>query len=182
MHDTRWQVVHVVANHEKRVAQHFTYHQVEHYLPLYCERSRRVDRNMLLERPLFTGYIFVRASAADRLPIISTRGVLRLLGEHSTQTVSEHEINAIREGLAKGYTIRPHPAISKGTPVRVCEGVFEGVTGVVTELRRKCNVVIRLAAVEQCFSLELACEQLEVMSDMAASPRSMPAAASPAWS
>jgi transcriptional antiterminator NusG len=181
MHDTRWQVVHVVANHEKRVAQHFTCRHVEHYLPLYCERSRRVDRAVLLERPLFTGYIFVRFSAADRLPIISTRGVLRLLGEHSTQTVSEREISAIREGLAKGYVIRPHPAISLGTPVRVCQGVFEGVTGVVTELRRKCNVVIRLAAVEQCFSLELPCDQLEVMTGMVSSGGYLPAAVSPAW-
>lgn len=163
MHETRWQVVHVVANHEKRVAQHFACRHVDYYLPLYCERSRRVDRALLLERPLFMGYIFVRPSAADRLPIISTPGVLRLLGEHSTQTVSEREISAIREGLAKGYVIRAHPEISVGTPVRVCQGVFEGVTGVVMELRRRCNVVIRLTAVEQCFSMELPCEELEVI-------------------
>ena len=164
MHDSRWQVVHVVANHEKRVAQHFASRNVQYYLPLYSERSRRTDRTVQLERPLFTGYVFVRPSLVDRLPIISTPGVLRLFGESTSQTVSEHEISAIREGLAKGYVLRPHPAISIGTAVRVCRGVFEGATGVVTELRRKCNVVIRLVAVDQCFSLELACEDLEVVS------------------
>ena len=167
MYDSRWQVVHVVANHEKRVAQHFGSRRVEFYLPLYMERSKRIDRAVVLERPLFTGYIFVRPSVADRLPIISTPGVLRLLGDSDLQTVSEREIGAIREGLAKGYLLRPHPALSVGTPVRVCRGVFDGVMGVVTELRRKCNVVIRLAAVEQCFSLELPCEELEVMSPFA---------------
>jgi len=163
MLDSRWQVVHVVANHEKRVAQHLFSRQVEHYLPLYSERSRRTDRALLLERPLFTGYIFVRPTDSSRLPIISTPGVLRLLGEGNLQTVSDLEINAIREGLAKGYQLRPHPAITVGTKVRVCRGVFGGVTGIVTEVRRRCNVVVRLAAVEQCFSLELPCEELELV-------------------
>jgi transcriptional antiterminator NusG len=170
MHDSRWQVVHVIANHEKRVAQHFASRCVEHYLPLYAEQSRRTDRAVVLERPLFTGYIFVRPCLAHRLPIISTPGVLRLLGENTTQTVSEREICAIREGLAKGYRLRPHPAISVGTTVRVSRGAFDGVTGIVTELRRKCNVVIRMAAVEQCFSLELPSEDLEVMNVCVAQP------------
>jgi transcriptional antiterminator NusG len=163
MHETRWQVVHVIANHEKRVAQQFASRCVEHYLPLYAERSRRTDRAVVLERPLFTGYIFVRPRLADRLPIISAPGVLRLLGENAMQTVSEREISAIREALAKGYLLRPHPAISVGTAVRVTRGIFDGVTGIVTELRRKCDVVVRMAAVEQCFSLELPCEDLEVI-------------------
>jgi transcription antitermination factor NusG len=171
MHDSRWQVVHVVANHEKRVAQHFASRRVEFYLPLYAERSRRTDRPVVLERPLFTGYIFVRPSLADRLPIISAPGVLRLLGDGAMQTVSEREVSAIREGLAKGYLLRPHPAIPVGTPVRVRGGVFDGVTGVVTELRRKCNVVIRLAAVDQCFSLELPIDELEIMN--ASAPRAV---------
>lgn len=170
MHDSRWQVAHVIANHEKRVAQHFASRGVEHYLPLYTERSRRTDRSVELQRPLFTGYIFVRPRLAHRLPIVSTPGVLRLLGENTLQTVSEHEIGAIREGLAKGYLLRPHPGISVGTTVRVSRGVFDGITGIVTELRRKCNVVIRMAAVEQSFSLELPCEDLEVMNLRVAEP------------
>lgn len=168
MYDSRWQVVHVVANHEKRVAQHLASRRIEHYLPLYTEKSKRIDRSVVLERPLFTGYIFVRPSFADRLPIISSPGVLRLLGDSDLHTVSEREINSIREALEKGYLLRPHPALAVGTPVRVCSGVFDGVTGVVAELRRKCNVVIRLAAVEQCFSLELPCEDLEVMTPLPA--------------
>lgn len=163
MYDSRWQVVHVVANHEKRVAQHLASRSVEHYLPLYSEKSKRTDRAIVLERPLFTGYIFVRPAFAHRLPIISAPGVLRLLGDSDLLTVSDREISAIREGLERGYPLRPHPALAVGTAVRVCRGVFDGVTGFVSELRRKCNVVIRLAAVEQCFSLELPCEDLEVI-------------------
>lgn len=58
MQQSRSVVVHVAANHEKQAARHFPVRDVEHYLPLYCERSRRSDRAMQLELPLFPGYIF----------------------------------------------------------------------------------------------------------------------------
>jgi len=35
--------------------------------------------------------------------------------------------------------------------------------GVVTELRQQCKVVIELAAVQQCFSLEVQLEEVEVV-------------------
>lgn len=182
MNDPRWQVVHVVANHEKRVAQHFDTRHVEYYLPLYSEPSMRTDRAKLLERPLFRGYVFVRPTPADRLRIISTPGVLRLLGRSNMQTVSEQEISAIRQGLATGYVLRPYSSIAVGTTVRVCRGAFYGVTGIVTELRRKCNVVIRLSAIEQCFSLELPSEELElVKTSLYPAGQGLTPAISPVW-
>src|ERR1019366_5046267 len=80
MYQSPWHVLHVIANHEKRVAQHLSVRSLEHYVPLYTERSRWTDRSVDLERPLFTGYVFVRFSPESKLSIISTPGVLRLLG------------------------------------------------------------------------------------------------------
>jgi hypothetical protein len=50
-----------------------------------------------------------------------------------------------------------------GTRVQVREGVFAGVEGVVTELRKQCRVIITLAAVRQCFSLESGIDELIVL-------------------
>jgi hypothetical protein len=47
----------------------------------------------------------------------------------------------------------------------VREGVFAGVEGVVTELRHQCRIVLTLSAVRQCFSLEVALDGLEMLSD-----------------
>jgi transcription antitermination factor NusG len=163
--DAPWQVLHVVANHEKRVAQHLAVRSLEHYLPLYTERSQWSDRSVLLERPLFTGYVFVRFAPEARLPIVTTPGVLRLLGNDERYTVSAAEIDRIREGLVSGCLLRPHRGVSLGTRVRVRAGVFEGVVGVVTELRRPCKVVIALAAIQQSFSLEVELDDVEVLKD-----------------
>ena len=75
MHESRWCVLYVITNHEKRVAQHLTARSLEHYLPLYTERSRWTDRVVSLERPLFAGYVFVRfAPEARRFRYQHSRG------------------------------------------------------------------------------------------------------------
>ena len=163
MFDSPWRVLHVVANHEKRVAQHLTARSLEHYLPLYAVRSKWTDRIVDLERPLFAGYVFVRFPGEARISVVSAPGVLRLLGSGVGETVSAAEIERIREGLASGCILRPHPTVSVGELVRVHRGVFAGVEGIVTELRHQCKVVIALAATKQCFSLEMDMDDIEVL-------------------
>jgi len=163
MHESPWQVLHVVANHEKRVAQHLSVRSLEHYLPLYIERSRWTDRSVILERPLFTGYVFVRFSPHAKLSVVSTPGVIRLLGDHECETVSAEEIDTIRNGLASGCLLRPHPHVSVGTPVRVLSGVFEGVEGIVTKIRHQCRVIIALSTVNRYFSLEVELGDIDVL-------------------
>jgi transcription antitermination factor NusG len=163
METSPWYVLHVVANHEKKVAQHLSVRSLEHYLPLYAQRSRWTDRYVTLERPLFAGYIFARLTAETRFSALCVPGVLRLLGETERDTVSASEIDRIREGLRKDYRLLPHPNVAAGTPVRVRSGVFEGVEGIVTELRQQCRVVIALSAVRQCFSMEADPADLELL-------------------
>ncbi|HVN92793.1 MAG TPA: transcription termination/antitermination NusG family protein [Terracidiphilus sp.] len=163
MFDSPWRVLHVVANHEKRVAQHLAARSLEHYLPLYSVKSKWTDRIVDLERPLFTGYVFVRFEREARLSVVSAPGVLRLLGSGVGETVSAEEIERIRIGLASGCILRPHPTVSVGEVVRVKSGVFEGVEGIVTEVRHQCKVVIALAATKQCFSLEVDLDDIEIL-------------------
>ena len=163
MFENAWHVLHVVANHEKRVAQHLDARAVEHYLPLYTERSQWTDRSVKVDRPLFAGYVFIRFTPRQRLSVVSIPGVLHLLGGNGCHTVRDEELDRIRLALHKGYRLRPHPYVPVGTHVRVREGVFGGVRGVVTEMRRECKLVIAVAAVQQCFSLEIGIDQLEVL-------------------
>jgi len=163
MYQGSWYVLHVIANHEKTVAQHLAIRDCEHYLPLYSQRSRWTDRYVTLQRPLFTGYIFVRFAPEARTSVIATPGVLRLLGDEERDRVGAAEIDRIRSGLASNCRLLPHAYVTVGTPVRVRGGVFEGVEGIVAELRRQCRVIIALAAVRQCFSLEMDLADIEVL-------------------
>ncbi len=158
-----WNVLHVRSNFERRVAEHLTIRAVEHYLPLYRERVRWSDRTVVTERPLFSGYIFARFPPEARITVISTPGVVRSLGHDEGSLVSYAELEKIRSGLASGLPIRPHPNMGVGARVRVRSGIFEGVEGVVADFRQQCKVVIALAAVRQCFSLELDLNDIEIL-------------------
>jgi transcription antitermination factor NusG len=163
MDSSSWHVLHVLSNHEKRVAQHLDVRSVEHYLPLYTERVKWTDRTVATERPLFSGYVFVRSVFRNRFTIISTPGVLRLLGDGEKDMVSCAELDKIRDGLSSGLLLRPHSEVLVGTRVRVRGGVFAGAAGVVTELRRQCKVIISLSAIRQSFSLEVELDDLELI-------------------
>jgi transcription antitermination factor NusG len=145
------------------VAQHLSVRAVEHYLPLYSERVKWTDRSVIVERPLFSGYVFVRYQPQERIPVISIPGVLRILGDGERDMVSSLDLEKIRTGLASGLLLRPHPCIAVGTRVRVRDGVFAETEGVVTEFRHQCKVIVMLTAVRQCFSLEVGVEALEVL-------------------
>jgi transcriptional antiterminator NusG len=171
MIESPWHVLHVIANHEKKVAQHLSVRSVDYYLPVYTERSHWSDRTVTLERPLFVGYIFVRYSPQVRVSLISTPGVIRLLGDSNICTVSVDEINRIRRGLASGYILRPYFDLPVGTRVRVRTGIFAGAQGLVTEIRQRCKVVMTISAVSQSFTLELDRSEIDVVPPQAEKTR-----------
>ena len=163
MNQEPWYVLHVLANHEKRVSRFLSLLSIEHYLPQYSERSRWSDRTVTLERPLFMGYVFARFEAGGRCPVIGTPGVLKILGKDRLDMVADEEIDRIRRALTAGCKLRPHAQVTAGSRVRVVKGIFAGAEGVVTELRRHCSVIIELPAVQQFFSLEVDINDIEVL-------------------
>jgi transcription antitermination factor NusG len=85
-------VLHVISNHERRVAHHLVVRELEHYLPLYTERAKWTDRTVVAQRPLFSGYVFARFETQSRILVISTPGVLRLLSGETRDMVSDEEL------------------------------------------------------------------------------------------
>jgi transcription antitermination factor NusG len=167
--ETPWHVLHVRSNFERRVASHLAVRAVEHYLPLYRERVKWTDRAVITERPLFSGYVFARFSPESRITAISVPGVVRSLGDDEGNLVRSAELEKIRQGLANGLLLRPHPTLSVGAKVRIRAGIFEGMEGLVTEFRQQCKVIIALTAVQQCFSLEVELGDIEVIKKSVAS-------------
>jgi transcription antitermination factor NusG len=155
---------------------------VEHYLPLYQERVKWTDRSVSTERPLFSGYMFARYLPDFRITVISTPGVVRSLGDGGGNLVSCEELEKIREGLASGLLLRPHPHVSIGARARIRAGIFEGFEGIVTEFRKQCKVVLALAAVRQCFSLEVELSDIEVLKVPAIKPSPSPRGGYGYWS
>lgn len=69
---------------EKSVAATLNMKGYESFYPIYWEKRRWSDRYVQMERPLFPGYVFCRATSETYGKLVITSGVIRLLGFGAT--------------------------------------------------------------------------------------------------
>ena len=160
---SRWFAVYTTCRHEKRIAQHFTQRQIEHYLPLYrSERKWRDGSRVTLELPLFPGYIFVHISKAERVSVLSVPGALAVVGGTGGEPAAlpDSAIEALRAGLSE-RRIEPHPLLRIGQAARVRSGAFAGMQGIVVRKKNGFRVVITLVQIMQSIAVEMDEHDLE---------------------
>lgn len=75
-----WFALTVKHQHERSVAGALASHGVDTFVPLYCARRRWSDRVKELDAPLFPGYVFGRFGDGDRVRVLRTPGVGRIVG------------------------------------------------------------------------------------------------------
>lgn len=156
-----WNVLHVSCNHEKRIARNLALRGVEHYLPQYEVTSHWSDRNVLLHKALFPGYLFIRFPWEQRISILSIPGVLRILGNQKESVVNVDEIARIRLALKQGYVLRPYMGFCVGNQVRIRHGVFKDLIGCIIKVNGQHSVVLKLSGTEQRFSVNVRISALE---------------------
>jgi len=157
-----WYAVQTCANHEKRVLQQLGQRTVEAYLPLYESMRRWKDRRMRLELPLFPGYVFVHLVLRDRLRVLQTPSVVRLVGfGGQPAALPDREIEALRQGLAGEMRLEPHPYLKVGHRVRVSTGPLRGLKGILVRKKNGSRFVISLDLIMRSVAAEIDVAELE---------------------
>ena len=160
----RWYVAYTYPRHEKAVADQVQLRSVETFLPTYSIKSQCKDRRVRLELPLFEGCVFTRMTVRERVKILSVPSVIRILSYRGAPVpVSDSEIDAIRTCVANGANFEPHPYIAAGDRVRVREGAFEGLEGIVVRKSNQCKLIVSLSLIQKSVSLEVGADQLEII-------------------
>ena len=121
---------------------------VENFVPT---RTRRASRGKgMVEEPLLTSFVFLRANKLDALNLIHCYGVkFNLVNDcatHQLMYVSDKCMEDFRRVLEAsieegGLVDKP---LSVGERVRVTQGVLKGVEGNVLELQGRIYVVVGL--------------------------------------
>ncbi len=75
-----WYALQVRSRKENYVASQISGQGYECLLPTYKSVRKWSDRVKELEQPLFPGYLFCRFDFQDRRPLITTPGVLQIVG------------------------------------------------------------------------------------------------------
>jgi transcription antitermination factor NusG len=154
--ELRWYAAHICANHERRVHEQLRLREIEAYVPTYASTRRWKDRRVKLDLPLFPGYVFVRLALRDRLRVLQTPSVVRIVGFGSTPVpLPDREIDALRQGLSRHINVEPHPYLKVGQRVRVLTGPFEGLEGILTRKKKVSRFVISLDLIMRSVAVEI---------------------------
>jgi hypothetical protein len=105
-----WNALYVKHNHEKAASRFLAAHCIDHYLPLYTERSVWANRcRVVVERPVFPGYLFVCFAPEQRKLALRAPGVVCLAGKERVGTITLTDIESLRKAIACGERPRlPH--------------------------------------------------------------------------
>ncbi len=158
--------MYTVSHHEKRVAQHLSQREIEHFLPLYrVQRKWNDGSRVTLDLPLFPGYLFVRIQRIDRVRVLEIPGAVAMVSGTGGQPVAlpDATIQALRLGVEK-YGVEPHALLIAGQLARIRFGAFAGMEGVVVRNKNRCRVVLTLEHIHRSFSVELDIEDVEPIS------------------
>lgn len=128
----------------------------EEYLPVQRIRRKWSDRTKELAAALFPGYLFCRFAYPDRMRVLKTPGVQRVVEFGRTPVpVAESEIAAIRALIATGRAIEPWVYLPIGQHVVIDDGAFAGLRGVVVRTKDSARVVVSVEALDRSISIEV---------------------------
>jgi transcription antitermination factor NusG len=161
-----WYAVHVRSNQERVTAELLTARGVERFFPTYRVASKRVDRRVVLTRPLFTGYLFAHLDLASEQRIIVLRGpgVVRFVGFGDAPTpVPDETIRSLRILVEEGGGVaRPHPLVREGQRVAVVDGCFRGASGVLhMSAGRPPRLVVEVEFLGRAVAVPISPEQVQ---------------------
>jgi transcription antitermination factor NusG len=151
-----WYGIHTRSNGERIAATVLNDRGYEPFLPVYRTRRRWSDRTVTAEVPLFPGYIFCRFDHRKRLPIITTPGVVSILGfGDRPAALLDEEIEAIRAIVDSGIGAEPVPFLREGQRIRVTHGPLKSLEGTLVRKKSGCQLVISVELLQRSVSVEI---------------------------
>lgn len=158
--EPHWYACYTRARHEKQVELQLRERGLESYLPLIQQVRQWSDRKKVVQFPLFPSYVFGRFTLREVHAVLTTPGVSTIVRANGYPTpIADDELENVRRfatGLAEaGIEPETRPFLTEGQWVRVLEGPFEGVEGLVVERRGRKRVVVGLAAIGQGLEIDI---------------------------
>lgn len=159
-----WYAVFTRPQNEKSTAKHLLLREMESFLPVYETVHRWKNRQKArLSLPLFPCYIFVRISEHERGRVLSTPGVLKIVGNgRGPIPVPDSTVDFLRSDYGTKH-LQPYPALAVGTRVRIRSGAMRGLQGTLVRKNNNFRFVLTIEPVNLNAAIEIGLEDLEAI-------------------
>ncbi len=152
----RWYVLHVRSRAELAVARQIDQKGYEPFVPLWRSLRHWADRTRELELPLFPSYVFCRVTSESAGRVVTTPGVIRIVGAGGVPIpVEDSEIEALRRVAHTQARVEPWPHVSLGERVELRAGPLRGVQGVLTKLTNGRRLIVTVSLLQRSVAVEI---------------------------
>jgi transcription antitermination factor NusG len=142
-----WFALYTKPRSEFKASQQLATVEIEHYLPTITRLKQWSDRKKKVTEPLIRGYIFIFATENQRLASVEQPSIVRCIFDGGRPaSIPDWQIDNIRKMLSHKSEIIVYNGIVSGTKVKIKNGPFEGVVGIVTnnEMGKSISISIDL--------------------------------------
>jgi transcription antitermination factor NusG len=149
-YESKWYALTVRYQHERQIERALQSKGLETLVPMYRSRRQWSDRVKDVELPLFAGYVLCNFPFTERVPVLDTPGVARIVGFGGMPVALEdREIAEIRRLLALNVPLAPWPYLKTGDRVRVERGPMAGLEGTMLRAKDSLRLVIGVALLQR---------------------------------
>ncbi len=151
-----WFALCVKPRHEKTAAGALRFKGYEQFSPCYRSKHRWSDRIKEVELPLFSGYVFCRFDGNHRLGVLTTPGVLRIIGTgRGPIPIPDAEIEVLKTVVQSGLPAEPWPFLELGCQIGIEEGPLRGVRGTLLEIKGRERLVLSVTILRRSIAVEV---------------------------
>jgi transcription antitermination factor NusG len=152
----RWFAIRVKSQYEKITAVALRNKGYEEFTPMYHSRRYWSDRVKELDLPLFPGYIFCRFDPLHRLPVLTSPGIVSIIGlGKNPEPVEDDEIARIQAIVSSGVLAYPWPFLHAGEKIAVIRGPLCGVEGFLVSSKSQYRLVVSIQLLQRSVAAEV---------------------------
>ena len=151
-----WFAIRVKSQYEKVTAAALHSKGYEEFAPMYRSRRFWSDRVKELDLPLFPGYIFCRFDPLYRLPVLTSPGIVSIIGFGKIpEPVDDGEIARIQAIVNSGVLACPWPFLRAGQKIVVTRGPLSGVEGFLVSSKNQYRLVVSIQLLQRSVAAEI---------------------------
>jgi transcription antitermination factor NusG len=151
-----WYAIQARTGREKNAALLLENAGYQCYLPLIKPTRQWSDGVKQTEVSLFPEYLFCRMNPDNRLPVLTTAGVVRIAGVGETLLpVEEQEIAAIQQVAKSGVSMIPWPYLQTGHVVCLENGPLSGLSGIILRIKSGLRLVLSISLLRRSIAVDV---------------------------
>jgi transcription antitermination factor NusG len=167
----QWFALYVRSHFEKTTEHCLKGKGYQAFSPFYQTWRKRSDRTKMLDLPLFPGYVFCSFNPNLRLPILTTPGVVSVVGAGNIpEPVKLSEIRSIQMVAESGRPVHPWPFLQQGQRIRIEAGPLAGTEGTLLRVKDQLRLVVSITLLQRSMAVEVEQELVRPLFD---TPRSL---------